>query len=498
MRKIVLFLAALMLLTSLSGCGRRQDIWEQIESEKAAESAAEESNVVTMGGGRETVAPEPGTQKPDVPVDTAKPDNPTDTTTPDDPQETYKPPVPTVPDPNDKYPTHAGYQLTAGINKGGNGAYAGVTADDLLGRYDGCYIGVSANFWNAPMGIFFEIQTKYSFYNKLTKNFTPMCPDPLCRHTDCIWGYNNLQFVYANDTHLYFLASMIPARPKLFRCDLNRNHVEALEVTIYGNDQFCYAEGDRVYLQRTAYKEGQTGDLTFCVLDCNTKEITTIYDKESVWILAVTGGDTVWYQHFPDETVIYKTDLNFSHSEKVSEGNKMTVMMSNDDYLLIGEYKDGLYIESFLYHIATEKQTNVPSGMSVQTYSALDSHYLYYTKTISDAEIAVSPLKEYYNYQISQEGWTYQPGMMMGDGRIWRFNLETGEEELCAEISYNGIPIWITDFVADGDAVYIAYRTYKDYRNYYNQNHGESMYDFAPNQYLYVDMTNGTLNLLNP
>ncbi len=498
MKKIVLCIAIFTLIMTFVACGRRQEIINQIESEKAAESAAEESNVITMGGGRETVAPEPDTQTPDNPVDTAISDNPADTVKPDDPQETYKPPVPTVPDPNSKYPTNAGYELTAGINKDGDGAYAGVNADDLLGRYDGCYVGKTAHHWNTPMGIFFVVNLKYSYYNKLTRNFTPMCPDPLCRHSDCIWGMADLEFVYANDTHLYFLAGDFISDKKLYRCDLNRNHVEALGITIKGNDKFCYAEGDLVYLQKTAYKAGQTGDLTFCVLDCNTKELTTVYDMESIKIIAVTGGDTVWYQYFPDETAIYKTDLNFSRSEKVLEGNVMTVMMSNKDYLLIGESDEGMFIDSFLYQISNGKQIKVPDGKSIHTGASLDSRYLYYTKTTSDAEIATSPFKEYYSWQIPQDGWSYHPGDFVGDGRVWRMDLETGEEELCAEISYNGIPIYISEIVADGDALYIEYLTYKDFRNYFNQNHGDDMYDWANDRYMYVDMTNGTLNLLNP
>ncbi len=489
MKKLALFLATVTLLTSLSACGRRQDILNQIESEKTAESAAEESNVITMGGGRETVAPEPDTQKPDVPVDTSNPD---------DPPESYKPPEITIPDPNDKYPNNMGYQYTGGINKGGDGYYTGVTMDELSARYDGSYGLSLTSHWNTPLAVFFRVtanyQWHYACYNKLTGHFTPMCPDPLCRHTDCIWGQIEFYFLYVNDTHIYFSAGDVTSTPILYRCDLNRNHVESLGIALMATEKVRYAEGDKVYIQKLKFKSEEAADWTFTVLDCKTKKLTTIYDKESVVIYAITGGDTVWFEHDQDPTTLYKTDLSFSHIEKVLEDQPYSFISANKNYLLIGD-KD--LNEDYLYHVESGRKIDVPEGMT-GGYPALDNQYIYYTKVTSDEEIAVSPLKDYLAWQVSQGTWTYHPAKMMGDGRVWRMNLETGQEEICAEISYNGIPIWISEIVADGDVLFIAYRTYQDFRNYYNQDYGDGVYGFAPVKYMYVDMNNGTITLLDP
>ncbi len=483
MKKLALFLATVTLLTSLAGCGRRQDILNQIESEKSAESAAEESSVVTMGGGRETVAPEPGTQTPDTPVDTSNPVNP---------------PEITIPDPNAKYPNNTGYQYTGGINKGGDGYYSGVTLDELMERYDGSYCLNRTNHWNTPFSIIYEVTVNYrvhfACYNKLTGNFSSLCPDPLCRHTDCLWGMVHLDLEYVNDTHMYFSANDGPGDDMLYRCDLNRNHVESLGIAFM--DQICYAEGDMVYIERAQYKADEAADYAFTVLDCKTKKLTTIYNEESVIIYAVTGGDTVWFRYEPHQGKLYKTDLNFSHIEEVTDIQNYKFLGANNRYLLLGADGSEDVSPDYLYDTETGRKIAVPEGM-VDERPALDNQYMYYSKITSEEEIAVSPLKEYFRWELPQNGWTYRAADWAGDGRIWRMNLETGEEEMCAEISYNGIPIWIRDIIADGDAFFIAYITYEGFLNYYNQDCG--LYDFdTAKQYMYVDTNNGTITLLDP
>ncbi len=496
MKKICLFAAMLLLVASLFACGRRQDILNQIESEKAAESAAEESNVVTMGGGRETVAPEPDTQKQDNPVDTTNPDNPADTTS----QETYKPPVPTVPDPNDPYPNNSGYQLTAGINKGGNGYYNGVTVEELEQKFD-CFIDRNVFHVNTPTGMIFLAgyeREKTTYYNKLTGNVTHICPDPLCRHKDdCIWAKME-GLKYVSDTHIYFVAD-----DHLYRSDLNRNHVEDLGLAMEtSGNRIVYVDGDLLYMQMLLYKPDSTAIFGFGVFDCKTKEFTTVYDEEFIYTVAVTGGDTVWFYYHLDSSTIYKTDLNFSYQEKVlTSESAMRVQMANEEYLLIGE--GDMLAASYLYHIETGEKIYLPKGLHTSSYPTLNSKYLYYSKDMTEEEKAISPMKDYYNY-VAPDG-NFRAGLFTGDGRIYRLNLETGEEELCAEISYNGVPIRILEIVADGDAIYISYLTYKDFHNYYNQKYGSNHWDGSvdyyqhePSRYLYIDMTNGTVNLIDP
>ncbi len=490
MKKITFCLAILLLLSAPASCGRRQDILNQIESEKAAESAAVESSIVTMGGGRETIAPEPGTEHPN----------------PDNPSESYAPPVITIPDPNSKYPNNAGYQLTAGINKGDIGYYNGMTIDILQQRFEGCRIGPTAVHFNTPMGIVFTpLDEEVTYFNKLTGNVTHICPDPLCRHNeDCVWA-SMQKFMYVSDTHMYFTAGDA-SRSSLYRCDLNRNHIEPLDMMIYNSDEkIFFADGDLVYMQRIVYKQNDAGECCFGVLDCTTKEFTTIYDAKDIWVLAVTGGDTVWFQIYPDDMTIYKANLDFSSQESVMTGSSMSILMHNKDYLLIGESDGGLYTESFLYHIKTGEKTAIKENVATSAYATLDDHYLYYTKDITDEEIAISPLKDYYCYEVPRGNKTpYRAGVYAGDGRVYRFDIKTGVEEVCAKISYNGIPIRITDLVVDGDAVYVAYLTYQDWNNYYNQEYGKqpdgsiNYHQKAPFRYMYIDMTNGTVNLLNP
>ncbi len=482
MKKYTLGPALLLLLMLLTACGRREAIQNRIESEKAAESEAAENAVITMGGGRETLAPEPGAQVP----------------APGSPGETGKPAVGTVPDPPSKYPNHAGYQLTAGINKGGNGYYKGVTVEELESRYD-CYIDPFVQHINTPTGIIFMEGEQTTYYNKLTGNVTHICPDPLCRHKDCVWA-NMQKFEFVGDTHIYFTANDV-----LFRSDMNRNHVEELGINMtQAENKILHVDGDRLYMQYLVYKPNNTSWFAFSIFDCQTKEFTSIYDEDQVYYLAITGGDTVWFiKNYPDDSVIYKADLSFTHSEKALETDAagMNILMANDEYLLIGEGQG--YPASYLYHIATGRKTDLPKGLHTSSFPTLNSQYLYYVKDMTEEEKAISPLKDYYDY-VAPDGM-FRAGLFTGDGRIYRLNLETGEEELCAEISYNGVPIRIIELVADGEAIHMAYLTYQDFHNFYNQEYREERWDGSvyyyshePNRYLYMDMTNGTLNLIDP
>ncbi len=186
MKKIALFLAVITLLTSLVACGRRQDILNQIESDKVAESLAEESNIIEMDTRpRETIAIIPDTD----PLETNAPDETTE------PPETGGTPdtdvgfIPsTPPDPNDPYPNNEGYRLTGGIKESNRGYYEGVSADELKKRYASTgfiYDGSSTPMINTPTGIVFSAYGTNTFYHKLTGNMSKSCPDPLCRHTDC-------------------------------------------------------------------------------------------------------------------------------------------------------------------------------------------------------------------------------------------------------------------------------------------------------------------------
>ncbi len=501
MKKIAFCLAVLTLLASLAGCGRRQEILNQIESEKVAESIAEsqeqESNIIGITPRpQETVAPRPSeTEEPSHPVELG---NPAESGEPSTPAETLPPAPPIDPD---ALPNNEGYRLTGGIQLGNTGYYEGVTADILKDRFLSAGAQSSANsVINTPTGILFKFDGKggSAAYNKITRNISTLCPDPLCRHTDCAWG-QFFEFVYVSEEHLYFTVGNVMS-PRLFRSDLERNHVEDLGLTLPVGSSIVCIRGDRIYLQMIVYKENTAGDLGYGYYDCSEKKFTLLSGNQTVVVKALIG-DTVYYNLDWQDAPIYKANLDFSNAEIATEFEGFDgVLTYNQNYIIL--YKENV-IDS-LYNVRTGEFTDVRGRVDYYRFvPVLADQYLYYLRKVSESEIAHSPLKEYYQYKIQdpRDPSRYSSARGKDGGRLYRMNLETGEEELVVELSYNGVPVHISEFMVDGNAVYIGYYTYEDHNNYYNQNYKagtNQVFSTEKKRYAYMDISNGTINLIDP
>ncbi len=490
MKKFVFCLTLLTLLASLFACGRRQDILNQIESEKAAESIAKESSVIDLEIRPRETLPTTSETIPPIPGET-------ETLTSPIPGETDVSTPPTV----GTYPNDEGYRLTGGMKQGDTGYYEGITIDDLKERYDPNGMQASHFQYNTPTGIIYtHPDGSCTYYNKLTGNVTALCPDPLCRHEDdCVWRKLR-DIVYISEDHIYFTSGSLTA-PMLFRSDLERNHVENLGLNLWGQ-RVVYAQGDRLYIEKQEYQENEAGSQSYGIFDCQTKEFTKLSGDMDIYILAVTGN-TVWYQDGATSIdKIYKADIDLGNAERVLEDfGALYISQSNQNYLIVTKADTS---EKLLYEIATKKVTPLPEiKKGTATSPAFDDKYIYYTKPISAEESVNSPLHEYYQYTKPD----YQfPDLIYGGygrdaGRLYRMNLQTLEEELVMEVSYNGVPLAILDYVVDGDAIFIQYLTYEDHNNYYNPDYGKEegfIRKQAPARYLYVDIANGTVNLLDP
>ncbi len=507
MKKLAVYLAIVTLLTSLASCGRRQEILNQIESEKAAESIAEsqerESNIIGITPRpQETVAPRPSeTGEPSHPVESGSPvesGNPAESGDPSTPAETLPPAPPIDPD---ALPNNEGYRLTAGIRLGNTGYYEGVTAETLKNRF--AFAGKqsgSNTIINTPTGILFRFSGKggSAAYNKVTRNISELCPDPLCRHTDCAWG-QFFEFVYISQDHLYFTVGNVTS-PRLFRSDLERNHVEDLELTLPVGSSVVAVEGNRIYLQMMVYKENGAGDLGYGCYDCSEKTFTLLSGNQTVSVKAVIG-DTVYYTVNWQSAPIYKANLDFTNAGAATEFEGFNgILAYNQNYIIL--YKEDV-IDS-LYHVRTGEFTNIRGRVVLEGFRpVLSEQYLYYVRNMSESEITHSPLKDFYEYRIPDPDFPgYEwPALGQDGGRLYRMNLETGKEELVLELSYNGVPVYINEFMVDGNAIYIGYNTYEDFNNYYNQGYkaGTSMvFSSERKRYAYMDISNGTINLIDP
>ncbi len=513
----LIILAALTLLVALAGCGRRQEILNQIESEKVAESIAEESGIIQMDTRpRETVAVVPDTVPPETNAldETSDPDETTAPAETREPSETggvpdtdfgFTPSTP--PDPNDPYPNNEGYRLTGGIKESDRGYYEGVSADELKKRYASTgfiYDGSGTPMINTPTGVVFSAYGTNTFYHKLTGNMSKSCPDPLCRHSDCTWG-KLAEILYISEDHIYFLARN-RQEYDLFRSDLERNHVELLKENypLY-NRPIKYVRDDVLYIQEMQYREGQAATNRFVAWNLKTDETTVLSGGISDLEILGISGDTVFYRAGALETApVYKTDLSFSHSEEILQDvDAVQVYQYNETYLVVLGLGDSgfSYAPAFVYNVKNGKQIDI-RGASDPNTLYLDGHYVYYLKNITEEEIQVSVLKDYYQYVVQNpmQNFPYRC-RNMDAGRIFRMDLETGREELVMELSYNGVPVRIANFIVDGKAVYVSYWTYKDYNNYYNQDYRDEngfITQTEDARYLLFDMSNGTVKLFDP
>ncbi len=270
------------------------------------------------------------------------------------------------------------------------------------------------------------------------------------------------------------------------------------------NNPIKYVRDDVLYIQEMQYKEGQAATNRFVAWNLKTDETTVLSEGISDLEILGISGDTVFYRAGALETApVYKTDLSFGHSEEIlKDVDAVQVYQYNETYLVVlGISATGSYAPSFVYNVESGDRIDIRGARSA-TEIYLDGHYVYYLKNITEEEIQVSVLKDYYQYVVEnpKQNFPYRC-RNMDAGRIWRMDLETGEEELVMELSYNGVPVRIANFIVDGKAIYVSYWTYEDYNNYYNQDYcDENGYitQTEDARYLLFDMLNGTVKLLNP
>ncbi len=482
MKKIALILSVLTLTSALAGC-RRAEYEKLWESMKEAESETEETKSPVIG----ITPPETGdAPRPVEPDETGEADG-------------TLPPAPPVD--ASALPNGEGYRLTGGIQLGGTGYYEGVTAETLKDRFAFAGKQSSSNTMiNTPTGILFKFDGKggTATYNKITRNISELCPDPLCHHTDCAWG-QFFEFVYISKDHLYFTVGNVTS-PRLFRSDLERNHVEDLGLTLPVGSSVVAVEGNRIYLQMIVYKENGAGDLGYGYYDCSEKKFTLLSGNQTVVVKALIG-DTVYYNLDWQDAPIYKANLDFSNAEIATEFEGFNgVLTYNQNYIIL--YKEDV-IDS-LYNVRTGKFTDIRGRVDYYRFvPVLADQYLYYLRKVSESEIANSPLKEYYQYKIQdpRDPSRYSSARGKDGGRLYRMNLETGVEELVVELSYNGVPVHISEFMIDGNAIYIGYNAYEDHNNYYNQDYKAGtvqVWSTERRRYAYMDISNGTINFINP
>ena len=417
------------------------------------------------------------------------------------------------------------YQTPIILKTGDTPFYEGKTLEDLqaISRASG-HKGSSINM--IPTGRLYKNTnaTKTYFYNKLTGNFSNWCSDPLCDGNGCIWSSMYLEIQYISDDSIYFLSSLdeLSDQYGVYRCDFQRNHIEKVldiacvrepgpDVDGDGEPDGSYMVMDEVtvvyekdnilYYKHITYNPNNEDTFgSLYELNLNTKEkqlLSGNLDLASVTII----NDVVYYKTSNQPAVLYRTDLAFS-SVDVFQKN-LNILAYNDKYLLLKEI-DGP--KNYIYNMQNGQMIplEINGGISKGNI-VLSGDYVYYSRKLTDTEIANDPLKDYYTYTWEEASYrphgNGKPIQKETDtqdaGKIYRIYIgsENAKEECVFQFTYKGVPVRIKDIDIDGDVLYISYHNYEGFTNFYNQ-------DFSGNEYAAVcyavaDLQNGSVTILD-
>ena len=501
-RVIIIMLITVLLLSSLISCSRRNQFEDELESQKQAESQAYQPQ--TGSGIAENFI---GIQVHD------------DYTV-------------------SRYDV-SGYATSVIKKTSDKGFFEGKTKEELYALYQGNSVDDgSENFFPTGRIITGQGQGDTFFYNKLTGNISSWCPDPLCDHNaeNCIfnmcWNFY-LVTDYISDEYIYFRSTYNDEVVRLYRCDHERNNVEkiynnAQEV----NDIFCEKDGILYFTEYQYVGAGQSSRCNLLALDLATMKTTVInkkYDFNSIFMM----GDTVIFSERDDIKKYYKTDLSFETVELLFEC--VSINAYTDRYITyLSNYTD-VYTNGAapiynVYDIKTGKDVELGAIYN----PTISGDYIYYRERMSDEEIEKSSLKEFYTYTWDNEKtvitrgsgdrkaiFTYSASTgesvdMAMRGRIMRMKLDGTERECVLEMTYEGIPCRIDNFVVDGECIWFSYNTYKEFRNVYNQTwssitesllegadvEGPGIYakgtDHAVTHLAMADLQNGTVRIIEP
>ena len=455
MKKLLLYaLTATILLTSIASCSRRGKYEDQLESQKEAASLAESlADAPQVGANGEANI------------------------------------IGTIIDPAD-------WKVT--IQKQGDTPYfEGKTTEELYEMYK--RNGDQSIFAILPTGRTIMAGNGSSwFYNKLTGNILPWCPDQLCDHdgSTCMFAtvWSDFELVsYAGKEHFYFVNGYKDFTLKLYRCDFQRNNVELLyTIPTYDGvsnyvDIVC-EDGNMLYFLEDDYGDvGGSSINSLKRLNMDTKKAEVISGDLDLWWCYYIGGE-LYYQP-QDSVTIYKNSLAFDREQEFMKDYK--IVNYSDQYII---YSPNVYYGTWddltIVNLETGETQTLPYG----SYE-IAGDYLYYMRNLTEEELENSPHKEYHE-------WRNENGIKPGhDGSVWRMKIGTNEEEKVFTATYQDKPIFSTIQGVDGECLWLEIKTYDQWENYYNQNFTSSSAYFQKkgmmSDYLVVvDLHDGTMRFI--
>ena len=356
------------------------------------------------------------------------------------------------------------------------------------------------------------------FFNKLTGNISAWCPDPMCKGGEnCIfsgvWNDYGEVCTYVGEHHLYFISTYKDFTARLYRCDFQRNNLEMLYVLpTYTDDGQVYSQHIEIvfekdnllyFLESNYAGSNQNSIISVKTLNMDNGEISVVSGDINIG-QCIVENDEVYYTHNDPEEYFtwYKTDLSFDKKELLFEEDvSMRIFNHTKDYFIIEEWKGyGVLSESCLYSLDTGK--SIPLGEQVRNV-VISGEYIYYTKQLTDEEIENDPNKEYFLWEDTKNNSVTK---QTTNARIFRRQIGSDEEELVFQMFYQGVPVFISNFYADGECLWMEIKNHEQYRNYFNQDFGgRSSQDRLENEsaktpissyLIMVDLHSGTVRFI--
>ena len=455
-KPLLLLLTGILLLSSFASCSRRGQYEDILESQKEAESL----DAIPETNGNIT-----GESAPD-----------------------YETPV---------------------MLKTGDAPYwEGKTMEELQAIYRSTATKRNSGQTVMPTGKLYSMNNgEMFFYNKLTGNISNWCSDPLCNPAEndqCIW-WDFKEIVYISDSYIYFEAVDFYNDHRIYRCDLQRNHVEEVfdileyiehegspdgsegttHISVDDADVIYEKDGVLYYLQ--AHLIGTKSISTVYAMDLRSKEVTALSGDQDIYFIKI-AADKVFYTLSSAPYTWYQTDLTFTASNKIFDN--VVISHFNDQYLILGRMVEGQVSDALFSYDLKTGETYELNDRRGNTY--LSGAYLYYTRNLTEEEMENDPLKDYYTYKPSGK----KPSTTLEAGKIYRIYIgeHHSPEECIFQLTYKGIPVRFNDFEMDGETIYISFNHHEGFKSFYNQ-------DFRGNEkdtrvYGIVDLQCGTVSFL--
>ncbi len=400
-------------------------------------------------------------------------------------------------------PSSRGYRTDYILKAGDTGYFDGKTKEELYEMFTP-YSGPLSYWFNClytSTGVLFDGgDAGQNYYDKQTGGLSKWCPKENCRSQNCPW-HHNIHFLYVSKDHIYFWANTSTAGPYyLWRCDHDRQNARQILPRYLSVDSEGYArsgyldiisvDGDKIYMTKFTSKNVYEFTESYGHYDLSTRKFTTIPEADGYSIVDVNPDGTVWsYKESDDGQEIFCAKSDFSVILSYKEANDYTLRRSKDyrleavtDTHLVFSKRQG---DSDIYNpdIAIDLETRKVTTLGLANLGELTcvDNYIYYVRALTPEEMVGSPLTNYY---LSARGANT-------GGRLWRMNMDTREEELVLQLSYNDVPLSITGISVDGKVCYIQYRTYKDFRNLYSSS------EFYGDRFAVADLASGTVEYVN-